>query len=221
MSDSNDGAPPPPPYGQPPNPNPYGQAPAPNPYGQAPFGSSYPQAPAPAPYGQAPYGQPGYGSGVDPDKRPGTVTAAGIITLVFAGLTLIVSVIGAIGLLVARDEVVKEIRKEPAFDDLGNPDDVVSFLVVLVVVLAVWCVIAMVLAVLAMRRSNIARILLVVSSVVTALLSLLAITSLFSFVTLAAAVTAIVLLFVGGAGDWYARKGAQANRPVATTQPWG
>ncbi|MCW2764387.1 MAG: hypothetical protein JWO11_346 [Nocardioides sp.] len=200
MTDSNDGTPPPP-YGQ-----------VPNPYGQAPFGSSYP--PAPAPYGQPGYGQPGYGAAVDPDKRPGTVTAAGIITLVFAGLTLLISIVGAIGLFAAKDDVVREIRKEPTFDDIGNPDDVVTFLVVLVVVLAIWCVVAMVLAVLAMRRSNVARILLVISSVVTALLSLLAITSLISFVSLAAAVTVTVLLFVGGASEWYARKRARPNLPV-------
>lgn len=179
-------------------------------YGQAPF----PQQP-PA------YGQPAYPAGVDPDKRPGTVTAAAIIAMVFSGLTFVASVIGAIALVAAKDDMVDEIRKEPTFDDVSNPEDIVTFLVVLVVVLAIWCLVSIVLAVLAMRRSNVARILLVISSVVAALLSLLAITSLISFVTLAAAVTATVLLLVGRAGEWYARKGTQAQLPVGTTQPWG
>jgi hypothetical protein len=210
MTDSNDGAPPPP-YGQQP-PNPYGQPP--NPYGQAPFGTPGPQGWAPTAYGRP-------GTGVDPDKRPGTVTAAGVITLVFSGLTLVLAVIGAIGLAAARDDVIDEIRDEPGFDDVSNPDDIVTFLLVLVGVLAVWCLVSMILAVLTMRRSNIARILLVISAVVTALLSLLAITSLVSFVTLAASVTVVVLLFVGRSGEWFARKGTPPQLPIGTTQPWG
>lgn len=210
MTDSNDGAPPPP-YGQQPV-NPYGQ-PA-NPYGQAPFGTPGPQGWAPTGYGPP-------GTGVDPDKRPATVTAAGVITLVFSGLTLVLAVLGAIGLAAARDDVIDEIRDEPGFDDVSNPDDIVTFLFVLVAVLAVWCLVSMILAVLTMRRSNIARILLVISAVVTALLSLLAITSLISFVTLAAAVTVVVLLLVGRSGEWFARKGTQSQLPIGTTQPWG
>ena len=73
-------------------------------------------------------------------------------------------------------------------------------------------VIAIVLGVLVLRRSNVARILLVISSAVVALLSLLAIASGVSAVTLIAAVATIVLLFVGGAGDWFKR----AATPAAT-----
>jgi hypothetical protein len=180
----------------------------PNPYGgQAPLGSSYPQQPVPAPYGQPAFGQPGYGRGANPDRRPGTVTAAGIITLVLSGIVLVVAALMAVGLVLVKDDVVKEIRKEPRFDDVGNANDLVAVLLVLVVVLAIWCVAAMVLAVLAMRRSNVARVLLVISSVMAALISLLLITSLVSFITLAAAVTTVVLLFVGGSSDWFARRG--------------
>ena len=52
---------------------------------------------------------------------------------------------------------------------------------------------------------------LVVSAVMAALFSLLAITSLFSVIWLVGAVAVIVLLFTGGANEWYAeqsRKGA-------------
>ena len=74
----------------------------------------------------------------------------------------------------------------------------------------VWCLIACILAVLVLRRSNAARITLVVSSAVTALFSLFGIGSGVSAVTLLAAVAVIVLLFVGGANDWFKGKGGQA-----------
>src|ERR671920_760725 len=69
--------------------------------------------------------------------------------------------------------------------------------------LVMWAIIAIVLAVLVMRRSNVARILLVISSAVVALFSLLGVTSGVSAITLVAAIAVIVLLFVGGAGDWF------------------
>ena len=66
--------------------------------------------------------------------------------------------------------------------------------------------IACVLAVFAMRRSNVSRILLVISASVAGLLSLLAIGSVVSAVWLLACIAVVVLLFTGGAGDWYARR---------------
>jgi hypothetical protein len=191
-------------------PPPYGQ----NPYGQAPFGS--PQPSYPPVYGQQPYGTPAPG----PVSRPGNVTAACVITLVSAGITLVISVLAAIGMAVARDDMVDQIRDEPSIEDVGSPDDIVTLVIVMVAVLALWCVVSMILAVLALRRSNVARIMLVVSAVMTALLSLLAITSLVSLITLAAGVAVAVLLLVGDAGEWYARR-EQPTLPVGTTQPWG
>ncbi len=67
---------------------------------------------------------------------------------------------------------------------------------------------------LVLRRSNAARITLVVSSAVTALFSLLAIGSLVSAVTLLAAVAVIVLLFVGGANEWFQGKGRQPGQAI-------
>ena len=69
-----------------------------------------------------------------------------------------------------------------------------------------WCVIACVLAVFAMRRSNVSRILLVISATVAGLLSLLAIGSVVSAVWLLACLAVVIMLFIGGAGDWYARR---------------
>lgn len=185
--------------GQPPQ-NPYGQPQAGDPYGQ----------PAQPAYGQPAYGQPGYAApGGDPDKRPGTVTAAGIITIVFSGLSLLLYAFILVALVVAKDAVLDEIETQPGFEDAGiSANDALGVVVGVVGVFAIWCLIATILGFLVLRRSNAARILLVVSSSVTALLSLLAIGSGLSALTLIAAIATIVLLFTGGAGDWFKRKGA-------------
>lgn len=195
--------PPPPGYGQP-EPPPYGQQhPGQSPYGQQPQGQS--------PYGQQPYG--GYGTPQpDPGKRPATVTAAGVVTLVFSGLSLVLFGLLLIALAVARDTVVTELRGDERLNDI-DPNDIVSLLVVVFLVLVFWCIAAMVLAVFAMRRSNGARIGLVVSSAVVAVLSLISITSGLSVVTLAAAIAVIVCLFAGGANAWYAGRDGQASTP--------
>ena len=198
------------PYGQqpPPQSQPYGQQPG---YGQTPYGqpqSGYAQQP----YGyQAPAYQP-YGSS-DGERRPGTVTAAGVITLIFSGLTLALFAIIGIVVIAARDEFVTRLEDQPGFEDI-SPDDVVAVMAVVCLVFAVWCIISMVLAVFTMRRSNGARIGLVISSALVAVLSLLGITSGGSAITLIAAVAVIVLLFTGGANAWFGRR--NPGSPYAT-----
>lgn len=186
--------------GPPPPQDPYGQQPYPQqPYGQPGYGQQD--------YGQQGYGQPAYGAPAgDPDKRPGTVTAASVITLVFSGLAALLFGVMVIGLLAARDTVLEQIEDQAAFDGTAvNADDAYAFLLVLFAVFLVWCLIACVLAVMVLRRSNAARIVLVVSSAITALFSLVSITSGLSAITLIAAVAVIVLLFSGGAGEWFKR----------------
>ncbi len=172
---------------------PYGQS---NPYGQPPTGE-------PSPYGQQPaYGTPAGGG----DRRPGTVTAAAWITIAFAGIVTLLFAFTTLGLIVARDQVIAEMEKVPEFQEAGiDADAAVGVLVAVMLGLVVWSIIAIVLAVLVLRRSNVARILLVISSAVTALLALLTITSGISIVLLIAAIATIVLLFTGGAGDWFKR----------------
>ncbi|MDN4160786.1 hypothetical protein [Nocardioides abyssi] len=227
MSDSPYGPPPPSenPYGQQPT-NPYGQQPT-NPYGAPPAGPGG----AGGPGGPGGYGSPGgYGTAapVDPDKRPGTVTAAAVITLVCAGLSALLFGLATAALVVAResfsDELRKAIEDDPAFDstDMPTGDELATIFLVIMAVLFIWSVVACVLAVLAMRRSNVARILLVVSAAISALLSLVGILSIVSAVPLIASVATIVLLFAGGAGDWFARRGQQPGQlPPGTSQPWG
>jgi hypothetical protein len=189
------------PYGQPPTGNPYAQPPQPH---QA-YGSPYaPQLGGPLGDGLDMYGRP-----LGTDTRPVTVTAAGWITLIFSGLTALLYAILTFAMLVAKDEVLDEINRELVRQDaVGDFNAEDAFGIVLVVLLAftAWCVIACVLAVFAMRRSNVSRILLVISASVAAVISLLAIGSVISAVWLLACVAVVVLLFTGGAGDWYARR---------------
>jgi hypothetical protein len=168
---------------------PYGQ----DPYGQQPGGQPYP-------YGQqAPYGQQPAG-----DRRPGTVTAAAWITIVFSAITAVLFGFTGLALLVARDQVITEMERVPEFQDANiDAESAVGVIVAVVLGLVVWAIIAIVLAVFVLRRSNVARILLVISSAVVALFSLLGVTSGVSVVTLIASIAVIVLLFVGGAGDWF------------------
>ena len=209
------------PYGQPPAGNPYGQPPVGNPYGQAP----YPQQPQPQPYGQpqqygspyAPAPQAGplgdgldmYGRPLAQEARPGTVTAAGWTTLVLSGLTALLFGFFAVAMIVAKDDVLEEIDRalaeQGATGDF-NAEDAFGLVLVVMGVLTLWCVIACVLAVFAMRRSNVSRILLVISASVAGVLSLLAIGSVVSALWLLACIAVVVLLFTGGAGDWYARR---------------
>ena len=192
--------------------NPYGQ---PDPYGQTnPYGQPTPSGQA-SPYGQppagepSPYGQPpsyGMAQQPNPDRRPGTVTAAAWVTIVFSVIVGAIFAFTGLALLVARDQVITEIEQVPEFQDSGiNADAAVGVLVAVMAGLVVWATVAIVLSVLVLRRSNVARILLVISSVVTALFSLLAITSIVSAVPLIASVAVIVLLFTGGAGAWFKR----------------
>ena len=210
------------PYGQPsgqPVPsgqdNPYGPPPTGQPYGQQPQydQQAYGQQPQ---YGQPQYGQPQYGQSYGPsgDRRPGTVTAAAWITIAFSGLIAIGFGLLALAFLVARDEFVDgfdEAMRDSGTVDPGISADSAAGLVVAFLAVFAWSVIAVVLAIFVLRRSNAARILLVISASVTALLSLLAIMSVLSALPLIAAVAVIVLLFTGGAGDWFKRLPASAG----------
>lgn len=208
------------PYGQPPSEppaSPYGEPPAqPNPYGQPAQQNPYSQPTQPPAYGQQPAYGPGY-AGPGTDKRPGSVTGAAVITLIFSGLSLLLYAFVLIALIVAKDEVLDAITQSPDFEDFGiSPDSAFGAIVAFVAVFLVWCVIACVLAVLVLRRSNAARIALVVSSAMTAVFSLLGIGSLVSAITLLAGIAVIVLLFVGGANDWF--KGRNRTAVPGMTQ---
>lgn len=194
-------APQPPPYAQPPG-QVYGVPPAgatpPGhyPYGQQPYGPYAPHL-----HTQPGYGPPGYGM-PDPDKRPGTVLAAGIVTLVLSGITLLFAGIMMVALVAASAEFIDGFTGETGLDSTDDGGLFTGILVVLSV-MVFWCAAAIVLAILAMRRLQWARITLVVSSSATVLFSLVAITGGASAITLLGAIAVIVLLFTGGANEWY------------------
>lgn len=222
------------PSGQQPSPpdpgqDPYGQSP----YGQDPYGQSppaqnqqgqqgqgqpgqpsqawpqpqYAQQPQPQ-YSQQYAGPPAYGQPQDPDKRPVTVTVAAWLTWVFSALTLAAFVVVVFVILAARDRLVEGMRSEPQFQQLDVvPDDVIAVLWVLSAICLFWCVASAVLAFLAYHRVSWARIALVVSAAMAALFSLAAVASLVSALNLIAAGATVVLLFTGGANEWYSRKG--------------
>ncbi len=203
MSDSSSGPPP----GDQPGAwqQPYGQ----QPYGQA-YGESYGQS-----YGQPPYGGAAYGRPRDPDQRPGTVTAAGLIAAISSGLVAVAALVGLIALVASRESLERELRTQPELRDAGfDAADLYGVAVGVLVVLVLWAVAGCVFGVLVLRRSRAGRILLVVSASAAALLSLLAIGSLFSVVTLLAAIASIVLVFVGGANEWFAGRAAAGYGPT-------
>jgi hypothetical protein len=179
-----------------------------------PQGGAY-QADTSAPYGDpyggmAPYGGTAPYGGQRPggDQRPGTVTAAGWITIVMSALSMLLFGLVALVFLVAQDPMIEEMRRQPGFDTMDiDPGSIVGVMVAVMLVFALWSAIGVVLGIFVLRRSNVARILLVVSSAVVALISLAAIASGGSAVSLIAAIAVIVLLFVGGASDWFARRG--------------
>ena len=203
------------PYGPPPT-SPYGQPPAP--YGGS--GGQYPGGQYPS--GQ--YGQPArdpfmpdYGQHALGAKRPGTVTAAAVTTLVLAGVTAAFTLLATIGLVVAKDDFLRRVQdgidKQNSNTSLDASTLYGVFIVVLVVVV-LWALGACLLAVLVLRRSNVARIMLVVSASITALLSQLAIASALSVVTLVGGIAVIVLLFTGSARAWFKGQGTPQAQQV-------
>ncbi len=188
------------PYGVPPGGHPAAYPPpGQQPYAPQPYGQQYPA------YGQG-YGQPGfpmpgYAPAMrDPDARPGTVLAAGIVTLVMSGLIGLMLLVFVFFLVIARESFIDGFTESA---DLGSGTDLYAPLLIGLLVFLGWCVAAMVLGVLVLRRKNWARICLVVSSVLTAVVSLVAIAGGVSVLPLACAIAVVVCLFTGGASDWF------------------
>lgn len=174
------------PYGSYGQNDPYG-----GPYGGAPFPG---QQPPPPPYG------------TDPDKRPGTVLAAALITIILSALTALIGLATAIVASVKRDWIKSHVLNDPTYNfDRNDVDRAINVLIGVSVALVVLSLVAIVVAVFVLRRSNVARILLVILSGITIVGSGLSITSLLSAVTLVGAIVVIVLLFVGGSNAWFRR----------------
>ncbi len=212
-------------YGQPVGDQPAAWYPpaAPNPYaGPYPGPNAGPFTGPFSGTGPTPYGAP------DPDKRPLTVTIAAVLTWVGAGLTALMMLAFTALLGAGGDAFVDEFERAARESDVTldlDADEIISVGWVVAAVMLVWSLIAIVLAVLAFRRSNGARWTLAVSAAMTALLSLVAILSLLSAVTLLLGGAVVVLLFTGGANQWYSRRSGtpgypQQQEPPRRNQPW-
>lgn len=151
----------------------------------------------------------------DPDRRPGTVTAATAVTAAASGLAALCLGFMLVVLLLSRDDVEEAVRDDPDLRELDF--DVVAAVEIfqwVVAGLLLWCVVAIALALLAHQRSRTARLLLAVSAGLAAVVSgLLGVLAVFPFLWTAASVATVVLLFTGRAGEWYAERPAGALPP--------
>lgn len=171
------------------------------PYGGQPHGAQ--------PYGQEPgYGVAAYGvPGSDPHARPGTVTAACVLTWVFSGLALLLGGFLLLSAATARDQVVDQFEQDERYEDLEvSGETVVDVIAAISASAVVLSVLAIVLAVLAFRRSKAGRAGLIALAVVTALVCLPLSLAVVGVPWLIVAVVAVVLLAGRNAGDWYQRR---------------
>ena len=211
------------------------QAPVTPPAGDARTGEGSQPAPAAYPFGQqrpstsAPVGQPwsppapGSGepgpvppSGPDPQRRPGTVTAAVAMTWLLTPLVGSVFALMVLMLLVARDTLLEAVRQTPEFQASAlTTGDLLSALWVVSALVLFWCLVAFVLAVFAFRRQGWARGLLVASAVMATLVALLA----FPVGLVVAVPTAVSagLLLSSSARTWYATRPAAGSPPPPYT----
>jgi hypothetical protein len=187
--------PPPPPPSQPGGYSGYGPPPA---GGYQPYGAYAPATPPPAP------------ESVVPTKRPGTLTAAGVITIVMSSFALLGSGILALVFLVNRTSL----EEDESMIDLANDadvavEDLVTALGVLGIIAALLSLAALVLGVLLLRNKRV-RIPLVVLSAIAIIMSLLAFP--IGLLWVIAEVLVIVFCFIGGAGAWFDAQGYAADR---------
>ena len=194
------------------------QDPQPN-YPSYPAATPTPPDAAPAPptppgygqpsnYGQpANYGQPG---AVQPvGGRPGTVLAAGLITIILSALTLLSSIGIFAAISDVTDSVQDYIRDHPAdfnvnASDLPTDSDIKSAMTGVAVIFIIVGVIGLVLGLLTILGKNWARIALIVTSALTILPALAASLGLVGLPWLVGSITVLVLLLTGKAKAWFA-----------------
>ncbi|MDP9444694.1 MAG: DUF4064 domain-containing protein, partial [Actinomycetota bacterium] len=189
-------------YGQP---GPYGQRPGE--YGQQPPYGSYGQ---PGQYGQQePYGAPSpYGSPYarDPNRRPGQVTTAFVMTWIGVAVMLVFGV--AALAIQGSSTIIDEIARQAPADFPASPEDIANLLQVIGIILLLWGVATLVVSIFAWRRANWARILLTVMGVLYIGLQLFQLTTGNPgvIVGLVWVVVVIALLWSGPARQWYAER---------------
>ena len=142
-------------------------------------------------------------------KRPGTVLAAGLITILLSLGTLITS----IAIFVARTDAVNRIqdyiRDHPAdfnvkASDLPTDSEIRSTLTAFAVIFLVVAVIGIGLGIATLGRQNWARILLIIAASLTAIAAILPSLGLVGLPWLAGSIAVVVLLLTGKTKAWFA-----------------
>ena len=221
--------PPPAPYGQPggePPGQPYGQ---PGQYGGQPGQYQQPGQPGQQQYGQQQYGQQQYGQQPGqygyggpapyPARRPGTVTAAAVITMVMSALTGGFWVLIGVGMLVANETQIRDyLESQEGRDALEGSgltsDDIIRYVDVsgaISLAIGALMLLAIIPAVFLLRGSQVARVLVTVAAVVTLLIGLFfTVTAVIGIIWVVPAAAVLLLMFLGEAGSWFAGKKAGA-----------
>jgi hypothetical protein len=181
----------------------------PNLSGPASYGP--PPAYGPQPYGPSPYGPGGWQL---PESRPAGVTAAAVITLVGAGLAALIGGLVSLAFLLARDSFEEGVARELEDFSASQQSTVVSVVGWYFIGCTFLALVAIVLAILLLRDRHRVRVPLVVLSAITALLGI----PLFPLGLLwsVAAISVIILLFVGSAGAWFDLRNHRADQQRAS-----
>ena len=130
--------------------------------------------------------------------------AAAIVTWVCSAITLL----GTASLLVFLMGA-----GEPILDSFDGSRPVV---IAITVVIAVWSVAACLLACWALTGRSWARVLLTISAGATVVVSTAVFWLGVPFVSLFGGIAVLVLLFIGGANEWYRAQGAHASEEVSS-----
>jgi len=201
-----------PPEADPPRPEDRADAPQPAP-AVYPYGG---QRPAEGPSSWAP--PPSGVRPVDPDRRPGQVTAAVVLTWIVAPVVAFAFFLVVMMLMVARDTLLEALRGTPELESSGfTTGELMAALWAASAILLFWCLVACVLAFLAFRRQGWARGVLVGSAVMATLVSLVAF-PLGLLVAVPAAASAGLLLS-GPARAWYAAPRGPTAGPRPPSYP--
>jgi hypothetical protein len=171
-------------------------------YGPPPAGGYVPPPPGAMP--------PPVPAPIVPTSRPGTLTAAGVITVVMSGIAFLATGIMALVFLVSRDTLEdSEDLQQLAIDSDISVSDLVTVIGVMCVVAALFAAAALVLGVLLLQNKRV-RVALVVVTSIAIVMSLLAFP--LGLLWVLAEVLVIVFLFVGGAGAWFDAQAYAADR---------
>ncbi len=173
----------------------YGPPPPPPPPGYQPYAAYAPPAP-PNP--------------VVPSKRPGTLTAAGIITIVMSGLALLGTGIVAAWFVVDRESMETNKDFIDMADESGvSVEDLVTTIGVASIIGAALSIAAIVLGALLLKNKRV-RIALVVLTAISIVASLFAFP--LGLLWVIAEILVIVFCFVGGASAWLDAQAYAADR---------